>query len=65
MSTSPFALLPAVPLDDLKLEEVPEEVRQRISGVKMETDFHEATTLRDQLGVACGFLTDPELGLSR
>jgi hypothetical protein len=51
MSTSPFALLPAMPFDDLKLEEVGDDVRQRFNDLILGTDFLEATTMRNQVGV--------------
>jgi hypothetical protein len=56
-SNSVWALLPAVPLDSLRLENAPEALRPRFDTLMLETDFLEATTMRDQVGFACHYLT--------
>jgi hypothetical protein len=63
MSSSPWALLPAKSLDTLALEGAPEDIQPRFNDRTLETDFVEATTMRDQVEFLWALLR--ELGPQR
>jgi hypothetical protein len=52
----PFLLSTPISIDTCALDRVPENLRERFSRLFLEPDLVEATTARNQIGFACGFL---------
>jgi hypothetical protein len=50
--------MPAKSLDELPLESAPEHIRPRFDTLLLQPEFHEAMTMRAQVGFACSFLRE-------
>jgi hypothetical protein len=57
-----YARIPAMNLDRLQLEQVPDQLRDRFNELMLHFDFLEAKTLREQIHIACDVLRREETG---
>jgi hypothetical protein len=59
MATSLWALISPKPLEQFPVEFVPEYLRLDSDNLILQPEFHDVTTMQDQVGLACCFLRDP------